>query len=207
MEHILAVLSGASGIYVYLLIVLLLLAGACGFPFPEDMVFLSAGYMAYKGVIDPKLAVLVGLLGILMGDSIIYYLGNKLGFKIFSLPVLRRVITKKSIGKAKKFLDKHGSKSVFIGKFIVGLRYSVFFASGMFAIGYKRFIISDMLASMISIPTLVSLAYFNGHRIDSILYQVKKVEYEILGVFVLLLVVFGIRAYLKKLKTGKIEVD
>ena len=198
MEHILSVLSGSSGIYVYFLILLLLLAGAFAFPFPEDMIFLSAGYLAYKGVIDPRIAILIGFLSIAIGDSIIYFLGKKLGFKVFNLPVLRKLITKKNIERAQKFMDKYGTRSVFISKFIVGLRYSVFFTSGMFAIGYKRFILSDLFASCISIPTLIYVAYFNGNRIDQILFQVRRVEYELLGVFVLIVVIFSIRAYLKK---------
>ena len=200
MENILAFLSSSSGIYVYLSITLLLLAGAFAFPFPEDMVFLASGYLAYKGLVNPYIALVVALLSLAMGDSIIYFLGNKLGIRIFSLPVLRRLISKKGLDTAKKFMDRHGSKSVFISKFIVGLRYSVFFSSGMFSIGYKRFILSDMLASCISVPTLIFLAYFNGQRIDSVISLVKKVEYEILYVFIFVLVVWIAWSYLKKPK-------
>jgi len=205
MENILAVLSSSSGIYVYLLIVLMLLAGAFAFPFPEDVVFLCAGYMAYRGVIDPNIAIAIGLASIMVGDSIIYFLGNKLGFRIFSLPVIRLLISPKNMERAKKFMDKHGNKSVFISKFIVGLRYSVFFTSGMFSIGYKNFITSDILASCISIPTLIYVAYLNGQRIDKIFLEVRHVEYEILGIFVLVVAIFAIRAYFKKLKADRLK--
>ena len=205
MENILAFLSSSSGVYVYLSITLLLLAGAFAFPFPEDMIFLSAGYLAYKGAIDPYVAISVGLLSLVLGDSIVYFLGNKLGIKILSLPFLRRLIHKKNIDRAKRFMDKYGSKSVFISKFIVGLRYSVFFTSGMFSIGYKRFILSDMLASCISVPTLVFLAYFNGQKIDLVINQVEKVEYQILYVFIITIAAWTLWAYLKKLKKDKLD--
>ena len=203
MENILAFLSSSSGVYVYLSITLLLLAGAFAFPFPEDMIFLSAGYLAYKGLINPYVAIAVGLLSLVVGDSIIYFLGSKLGFKIFSLPVIRHLISKKNLDRAKNFMDKYGGKSVFISKFVVGLRYSVFFSSGMFKIGYKKFIMSDMVASCISVPTLVFLAYFNGQRIDLVITQVKAVEYEILYVFLGVVVAWAIWSYFKKTKTDK----
>jgi len=205
MENILTFLSSSSGVYVYLSITLLLLAGAFAFPFPEDMIFLAAGYLAYKGAINPYIAIAVGLLSLVLGDSIIYFLGKKLGFKICSLPVLRYLISKKNIDRAKKFMDKHGSRSVFISKFIVGLRYSVFFTSGMFEIGYKKFIKFDMLASCISVPTLVFLAYFNGQKIDIVIALVKKVEYEILYVFIFAIIVWAVWSYLKKRKQDKID--
>jgi len=205
METILAFLSSSSGVYVYLSIALLILAGAFALPFPEDMIFLSTGYLAYKGLINPYIGIAVGLLSLVLGDSIIYFLGKRFGIKILSLPVFKHLISKKNIDRAKKFMDRHGSKSVFISKFIVGLRYSVFFTSGMFAIGYKRFISFDMLASCISVPTLIFLAYFNGGRIDSVITQVKKVEYQILYVFIFAVVVWAIWSYLKKLKQGNLN--
>jgi membrane protein DedA with SNARE-associated domain len=205
METILAFLSSSSGVYVYLSITLLLLAGSFALPFPEDMIFLSAGYLAYKGIINPYVAILVGLLSLVVGDSIIYFLGNKLGHKLLELRFFRHLIGKKNIDRAKKFMDKNGSKSVFISKFIVGLRYSVFFTSGMFSIGYRRFISFDMLASCISVPTLIFLAYYNGHRIDVVMTKVKKVEYQILYVFIFAVVVWAVWSYLKKLKENKLN--
>jgi len=205
MESILSFLSSSSGVYVYMSITLLLLAGAFAFPFPEDMIFLASGYLAYKGVINPYFAIAVGLLGLAVGDSIVYFLGNKLGYKICRLPVLRYLISQKNIGRAKKFMDKHGRKSVFISKFVVGLRYSVFFTSGMFAIGYKKFILSDMLASCISVPALVFLAYFNGQRIDLVITKVKKAEYELLYVLIFVVVVWVIWSYFKNKNQGDLD--
>lgn len=204
MENILSFLSSSSGVYVYLSITLLLLAGAFALPFPEDLIFLSTGYLAYKGTVDPYIAIAVGLFSLFIGDSIIYFLGNKLGLKILSLPVIRHFVGKKNIDRAKNFMDKHGSKSVFISKFIVGLRYSVFFTSGMFAIGYKRFISSDMLASCISVPFLIFIAYFNGHKIDVVITKVKTVEYQILYIFLFAVVVWAVWSYFKKLKKNKL---
>ncbi|MFH1224153.1 MAG: DedA family protein [Pseudomonadota bacterium] len=173
MEHIVGYFTNASSIQIYGLIFVMLMAGSFGMPFPEEMVFLSVGYAAYMGWINPVVGAVCGFVSVLIGDTTIYFLGNKLGLRICSLPLLRVVITKKAIEKGHSFLNKYGSEFVFFSKFVVGLRYSVFFASGMMSIGYKRFISFDALASMITIPLLVSLAYYNGHEIDIILAAVK----------------------------------
>ncbi|HOW17064.1 MAG TPA: DedA family protein, partial [bacterium] len=176
MEHILEIFnSGTGAIQIYGIIILLLFAGAFGFPFPEDAVFLSVGYVAYKGVVDPLTAGIIGYIVVLSSDSVVYFLGNKLGKKVCNLPLLRTIITPEAIQKGSVLLKKNGPRFVFISKFIVGLRYTVFFVSGMMRIGFKRFLIFDALASAVTVSTLVSLAYFNGHRVDSIFLHVKNI--------------------------------
>lgn len=199
MDQILGIFSHGSGaIEVYALIVALLMAGAFGFPFPEDLLFLSVGYLAYTGIVDPVYAIVVGYVAVLISDTVVYFLGNKIGAKVCSLPILRSVITPEAIQKGKKLLHKNGPKFVFISKFIVGLRYSVFFVSGMMQIGYKRFITFDAMASAISVPTLISIAYFNGEKIDKVLVSVKRAEYSILVVAAFVLLIFLTRYYFVK---------
>lgn len=201
MEQILGIFSSGNGaIEVYGIIIILLMAGAVGFPFPEDVVFLSTGYFAYRGVIDPVYALIIGYIAVLAGDTIVYFLGNKLGAKVFGLPVLRTIITPEAIEKGRKLLHKNGPRFVFISKFIIGLRYTVFFVSGMMRIGYPRFIKFDAMASAISVPTLIFLAYFNGHRIDKVLSYVKDAEYSILAVASAVILFFVVKYYLSNRK-------
>ncbi|MCX6112905.1 MAG: DedA family protein [Proteobacteria bacterium] len=198
MEQILAFFNDLNAVNIYGLIVVLLLAGAIGFPFPEDVTFLAVGYVAYLGHISPNIGLIVGFIAVLTGDSIIYFLGKHLGPKIFSVPILNKIITKKTEAKAENLLHKHGSKFIFISKFIVGLRYSVFFTSGMVSVGYGRFILFDALASSISVPLLVYLAYFNGQNIDYVIASVKHVQYTLLAVFIAIVAILIVRKYFKK---------
>jgi len=198
MEQLLVFFNDLNAINIYGLIVVLLLAGAVGFPFPEDLTFLAIGYIAYLGRIDPNIGLMVGFIAVLTGDSIIYFLGKHLGPKIFSVPILNKLITRKTEARAEKLLHKHGSKFIFISKFIVGLRYSVFFTSGMVSVGYGRFILFDALASTISVPLLVYLAYFNGQNIDHIIAYVKHVQYLLLLAFIVVAAILIARKYFKK---------
>lgn len=202
MEYILELFLGLNPFYIYLMIMLLLVAGAFGFPFPEDIVFISVGYMSYLGIIDPYIGLGMGFIAVLISDSIIYFIGYKLGPRIFSIPILNRLITENRLESAKKLLNKHGSKFVFFSKFVVGFRYSVFFTSGALAIGYLRFIVFDALASSISAPLLIYLAHHNGENLDRLMSVVKRAEYIILIVALLIIGFFIVRAYRNR-KKGK----
>lgn len=202
MEYILDLLLGLDTTYIYVMIALLLIAGALGFPFPEDLVFIAVGYTSYLGLIDPFLGLAIGFIAVMVSDSIIYFLGFKLGPKIVKVPLLNKIITVERIEKAKALLNKHGSKFVFISKFVVGLRYSVFFTSGALCIGYIRFITFDALATSISAPLLVYLAYVNGANLDGLILWVKQVEHAILIMALIAIAYFIIRARMKSKKAA-----
>jgi len=203
MDQIIGYFTDANTAQIYFIIFGLLIAGAFGFPFPEELTFLSVGYAAYMGWIDPVIGAVVGFVAVIAGDTIIYFLGSKLGLKICSLPVLRTIITKGAIEKGRTLLHKHGSKFVFFSKFVVGLRYSVFFASGMMRIGYGRFIGFDTLASLIYVPVLVTIAYFNGHHIDVVVRAVERIDKWILIAALTGIVVFVVVSYVKNKRKAK----
>jgi membrane-associated protein len=77
--------------------------------------------MSYLGVIDPYIGLAMGFIAVLLSDSIIYFIGYKLGPRIFSVPILNKLITESRLESAKKLLNKHGSKFVFFSKFVVVL--------------------------------------------------------------------------------------
>ena len=203
MEYILDLFLGLDPTYIYVMIMVLLVAGAFGFPFPEDLVFIAVGYLSYLGLIDPYRGLAIGFLAVLISDSLIYLIGYKLGPKIFRIPVLNKLITESRLERAKALLNKHGSKFVFLSKFVVGFRYSVFFTSGALAIGYLRFIIFDGLASSISAPLLIYLAYSNGENLDRLILSVKRAEYIILILAILFIGYFIIRYYRSKKDRSK----
>jgi membrane protein DedA with SNARE-associated domain len=162
------------------------------------MTFLATGYVAYKGWIDPNIGLIVGFVAVLACDSFVYFLGKKFGPKIVNIPILNKIVTAKTIEKGKSLLHSHGSKFIFISKFVIGLRYTVFFTSGMVSVGYGKFILFDALASSISVPLLIYLTYLNGGNIDRVVTSVRHAEYFLLALFLAAAAFFMIKNYLKK---------
>ena len=66
----------------YLLVFGILLACGLGLPVPEDVTLFSAGIMAYYGVSDLLLMILISLVGVLIGDSFMFFLGAKYGRRL-----------------------------------------------------------------------------------------------------------------------------
>src|SRR6266568_1395525 len=78
---------------------------------------------------DPGLQrmVLVGLLGILAGDSVIYWLGRRLGYRIAEFRLLRRLVPPDKLQEVEKRLRRRGKVVVVIARYLPGLRAPTYF--------------------------------------------------------------------------------
>jgi membrane protein DedA with SNARE-associated domain len=63
----------------YLGLLLLLLLGGIGFPFPEDATLILCGFLISTHVVNPVYALLVVYAGLLAADFSLYLVGMKYG--------------------------------------------------------------------------------------------------------------------------------
>src|SRR6476620_10465722 len=82
MDRIVDFLLNFYGPTPYFLIFGILLACGLGLPIPEDITLFAAGLAAYYGLTNLWLVILVSYLGVIIGDSIIFYLGATYGRKL-----------------------------------------------------------------------------------------------------------------------------
>lgn len=179
-------------------LVLLLLCGL-GLPIPEEATFLAAGYAAGKiAVFAPTteaLAIhlfylcLIGVLGIVAGDSVPFLVGKYYGRGMVKKPFFQRLLTPKRMERTKDFFRKHGSKTVFCARFVFGLRMPTFFVSASLGVRYRTFILWDTLGALISCPTSILAAYFLGPYAERFLATYKLYAVAVLLVLAVAFVV------------------
>ena len=63
----------------YLGITIVLILTGSGLPIPEEVPIITAGILAAKGTLDPRLAFLCCVFGAIAGDSIMYAIGYYFG--------------------------------------------------------------------------------------------------------------------------------
>src|SRR5512137_1508426 len=101
----------------YLAVFGLLLAAGFGFPLPEDVPLIAGGVLAWLAsplekptlagmLADPGLQgmVAIGLAGILVGDSVIYWAGRVLGQRVAEVWPFRRLITPEKLEQVERQL-------------------------------------------------------------------------------------------------------
>src|SRR5256885_765736 len=93
LDHLVSASASPSTVY-YSLTGVLLLCGL-GLPIPEDFTLISAGELAYKGVINVHTAFFVCFGAVLAGDTLAFLLGRYFGPRVLASWLFRRFFTPK----------------------------------------------------------------------------------------------------------------
>jgi membrane protein DedA with SNARE-associated domain len=169
-------------LYVGLFLVLVLCG--VGLPLPEDIPLITAGFLAYRGVLDLASAIAVSMAAILIGDSIIYYIGHHWGLTVLNHKLIRKILPESRLERVKKYFARYGDRTVFFARFIVGLRAATFWAAGTLKVKYSKFLLFDGLAALLSVPAFVILGWYFGDDIERAMKVLDRVEMVILVVAV-----------------------
>jgi membrane protein DedA with SNARE-associated domain len=150
--------------------------------------------MAHLGVVNVHTALVVCLGAVLGGDTLAFLLGTFFGARILKNQRFHRLFAPRKQLRVRAYFRKYGSKVIFIGRFLPGLRFSIFFSAGTLRVRPATFFIYDAMAAVLSVPALVYLAWFFGEHIDAVASWARRSEYGIL-------VVASVAALLIVLKT------
>lgn len=158
----------------------------CGFgvPIPEDLTLVTGGVISGMGYTNPHIMFAVGMLGVLVGDGIMFAAGRIWGQKILRFKPIARIMTPKRYAQVQEKFDKYGNWVLFVARFLPGLRTAVFVTAGISSkVSYLRFIIMDGLAALISVPIWIYLGEYGAHNIDWLMAKMHSLQS---GIFVIL---------------------
>jgi membrane protein DedA with SNARE-associated domain len=194
MESLFEHLASLTPTSVYSTLAGILLLCGLGLPVPEDISLIAAGYMAHIEVVNVHTVLVVCLGAVLGGDLLAFFVGSFFGPRLLESRLFKRVFSPRKQIRVRAYFRKYGSKVIFVGRFLPGLRFSIFFSAGTMGVRPTTFILYDSLAAAISVPTLVYLAWYFGEHIDRVGAWARRSEYGIL-------VVAGVAVLLVFLKT------
>ena len=204
LENLVDLLSGQSlavgGAFVF---TILLLCGF-GFPMPEDIILVTGGVLAWlaspleeatfhtmfqdRGLLG---MILVGLCGILAGDSVIYWLGRRVGAHVAEHRLLRRLVTPEKLERVETLLRRRGKVVVIVARYLPGLRAPTYFTVGHSRLPYWKFVLFDGLAALISAPLWVCIGFYFGSDIELAAREAARAgHYLLIGVAVVLAALF-----------------
>ncbi|MFN8770547.1 MAG: DedA family protein [Neisseriaceae bacterium] len=188
--------------YGYWAVFFVLVLCGLGIPVPEDITLIAGGVICAlsKGTIHrlhPEIMALIALVGVLVGDGTMFFMGRRLGPKVTRVWGIKHIITEKVYGQIQQKVTKYGDKVLFIARFLPGLRAPIYIMSGVsHSVSYFKFLLMDGAAAIISVPILVYLGYFFADDLDNILEYVKHSETLIvIGVLlvVAIIIIYNLR--------------
>jgi len=158
-------LNYSDAIYIILFAVIFIETGLVIMPFlPGDSLLFLAGLSARAGYLNMSFLILLLFLAAVLGDNLNYWMGRKIGLKMFNLKLGGKVLVKKEyLDKTHLFFEKHGTKAIILARFVPFIRTFAPFAAGVGKMDYKRFFLFDLLGGFLWVAGLCSAGYLLGN--------------------------------------------
>jgi membrane protein DedA with SNARE-associated domain len=132
--------------------------------FPGTGVLIAAGTLTKSGAL-PYLPVLVGaILGAVLGDSVSYWIGRRFGGSIARVWPFSR--NPRLLPNGIAFFERHGGKSVFIGRFFGPIRAVIPLAAGILRMPRGRFWLANIASALVWAPMLLFVGDVVGEAGD-----------------------------------------
>jgi len=194
----------------YLGIVFFLMLTGAGLPIPEEVFIIAAGVAAARGALNVWIALAACLLGALIGDCIMYWIGYHFGRRVVrEHHWWTRFVHPEREARMEQMIRRHGLKVFFLARFLVGIRAPVYLSAGVLHVGFRRFLLIDLFCATIVIGTFFGLSYFLSDRYGETIYLwIREAEVLLTVIVVLAVVAAGVyywRHHRRKLAEAELE--
>jgi membrane-associated protein len=164
LDHHLAQLIEQFGAGSYLILFLIIFAetGLVVTPFlPGDSLLFAAGTFAALGSFDLLLLLVLLIAAAVIGDSVNYWIGMRVGERAFSGRV--RFLKQEHLERTRAFYVRHGGKTIVLARFIPIIRTFAPFVAGVGRMHYPRFLAYNVAGAVLWVSLFVLGGYFFGN--------------------------------------------
>lgn len=192
--------------YVILFIIIFAETGLVVTPFlPGDSLIFIVGAFSGLGFLNVFASYIVLLSAAILGDTVNYWFGNKLGPKVFSREN-SRVFNKAYLEKTREFYDKYGAKTIIIARFVPIVRTFAPFVAGIGKMNYSTFLKYNVIGAFMWVTSLMLAGYFLGNN-SFVKKNLEIAIFAIIGLSLLPMVIEFARHRLKKEKVKDVSTD
>lgn len=183
-----------TAIYIVLFLVIFIETGLVAMPFlPGDSLLFTAGLFARTGHLNMAYLLILLFIAAVVGDNCNYWIGRKIGVKIFDIKLKGRALVKREyLDKTHEFFEKHGTKAIIMARFVPFVRTFAPFAAGIGKMEYRKYLAFDLLGGALWIGSLLTAGYLLG-EVEFIRKHIDLVCLGIIGISVLPIIVTMIK--------------
>jgi len=153
---------GHWGYLVIFIVVVLECQALLGLFMPGESLVLVGGFFAEQGVLDPYVLIGVISCAAILGDSVGYELGRRLGQDWLLKHGTRFGLRQEHLDRVNGIFERHGGKAVFGGHFMHLLRALMPFIAGAHRMRYPKFLIFNAAGCIVWATVFVVIGYLAG---------------------------------------------
>jgi membrane protein DedA with SNARE-associated domain len=184
-------------------LILILILGTLGLPFPEDAILVSAGALVANQIIEAVPAFVVVGCTLLMTDLFLYSMGRKYGRRMVDHKTFQKRISPERLSQLERAFGRWGSLVVFFGRLLPGLRAQIFLVAGTLRMNRALFFVTDAISASVNMCLWGGIGYVGATNITTLRTHMSRIE---LFVFLVLLATIGGGLFLKYCRKSRKSV-
>jgi len=163
---------------------LLVAAESSGIPVPGETALIAAAVLASQGVMVLWEVLVVAALAAIVGDNIGYWIGREGGRTLLLRWRVTRTSAQRLLPPGERFFQRHGPKTVFLARFIAGLRVVAAWIAGITHMHWATFLKWNALGGIVWAFGYGLLAYFFGKALVDAVIEYGLVAAVVIAVIV-----------------------
>jgi membrane protein DedA with SNARE-associated domain len=183
LESLFGILKDHFNDHGYWTVALALLLENAGVPVPGESILLFASFLAYsQGTMQLRWIIPIAIVAAVLGDNLGYWLGLRGG-----RPLLERYqrffrISPPSLAKAERTFARFGALTVFLARFIFGLRVIAGPLAGVLKMPWRRFLLFNALGATVWVIVISVVGALFGRHWERVMEVMGEVNTGILVV-------------------------
>src|SRR3954453_13789680 len=149
------------------LLALLIAAESMGVPLPGETALIAAGVLASRGHFPIEAVVVLAATAAIVGDNLGFAMSRRSGRSVVLHPRIAHH-GEKILAAGEPFFEKHGPKTVFLGRWVAGLRIGAAWLAGLNGMRWPSFLFWNATGGIFWATTVGLAAYWLGHSAETI---------------------------------------
>lgn len=189
----------------YLGIILLITLENVFPPIPSEVILTFAGFITLSSKLTVWGSVLAATIGAVIGAVILYIIGSYLTVERLGRLISSRLgkilrLKHSDVTKTHNFFVKHGSKTIFFGRFVPVIRSLISLPAGMTRMPWKIFVLLTTLGTLIWNVVLILLGRLAGEAWSEVSATIDSYSSLVLIVLIVLFSGSAIVYYFKRIR-------
>ena len=138
-----------------------------GFFLPGDSLLITAGLVAAAGHLNIWRLNALLILAAVLGDSVGYAIGRRLGPRLFTRPQ-SLLFHPRHVDRTRAFYARHGAKTIVIARFVPIVRTFAPVVAGVGQMEYRRFLLYNVAGGVGWVTSMTWAGYLLGQAIPNI---------------------------------------
>jgi membrane protein DedA with SNARE-associated domain len=145
------------------LLTVVVMVESFGIPLPGETALIAFGVLSSQGGYAIEWVIVAAAIGAIVGDNLGYWLIGRLGGRaLFARWDWLNRYSDRVLPRAERLMKRHGGKTVFLGRFVSILRYTVAWIAGLSRMNWWRFLFWNAAGGIAWATAVGLLAYYSG---------------------------------------------